>query len=504
MSFTKNSLKSLLKKLLDERLKRLEKRNEEQLSDLKLEKYCYKKQNEVLKKLHIIKVKERPPFVLYYNKNYAEKLRSKTPEYLSPTRRKNNNRKKNYLTPVYPKNTIPNYLKHKGSPKNKNSLCSISNMYKRNLTPDPKIRHKKKNKNKQKNDTQTTINIKIQTNTTTNETNTNLYSNNSNNENNDSHNDSFCLEDAEKNIPKKVTIISDIDLNGEVTSDLIEEMRKKQNIQNNIQYTKVEKSEISKKFGKFLLSSDGVYIIKIISSYLDNEAKFNFFSCNKKLIRQLSFYVEDIYENILKVNEISYNSTIDDKINELKNKYNSKQLEPPLFSFGLSRGTEQGIDFLNEDSYNDIFMKKELKPPLNEIIIVYRIFFQLMDKNNFTSIKDDNLFWNKICNYILENNNGKTGDFFKDCVDHFDFSGKNILKIRNIAFGNEYKLKPVYFSNICKTTMFVVHVVKDSLEYCSVIKNGKKNIPGLNMKYLDYLNELTIEIKKYIDILKRF
>ena len=50
MSFNKNLLKNLLANLLDDRLKRLEKRNIEEIKDLKYAKVQYNNLNSILKK----------------------------------------------------------------------------------------------------------------------------------------------------------------------------------------------------------------------------------------------------------------------------------------------------------------------------------------------------------------------------------------------------------------------------------------------------------------------
>ena len=53
MSFDKNILKILLVKLLDDKLKRLEKRNIEEIKDLKYTKIQYNNLNSLLKKISL-------------------------------------------------------------------------------------------------------------------------------------------------------------------------------------------------------------------------------------------------------------------------------------------------------------------------------------------------------------------------------------------------------------------------------------------------------------------
>ena len=52
-------LKKLLNNLLESRLKRLEKRNVEQMKDIKLEKESYQKQGLLLKKLCSVKIEPK-------------------------------------------------------------------------------------------------------------------------------------------------------------------------------------------------------------------------------------------------------------------------------------------------------------------------------------------------------------------------------------------------------------------------------------------------------------
>jgi hypothetical protein len=104
--------------------------------------------------------------------------------------------------------------------------------------------------------------------------------------------------------------------------------------------------------------------------------------------------------------------------------------------------------------------------------------------------------------YILKNNNGKTGEFFKDSINNFDFSIKNIYEVKKIVSGNEDKIKPTVFSKICSTTGLVIFLIKDSLEYIGVIHNIKKNIPFFSLKYLEFIGDLQNKIEKYKNYIK--
>ena len=160
-------------------------------------------------------------------------------------------------------------------------------------------------------------------------------------------------------------------------------------------------------------------IIGTISSFLDDEYQYNFFSCNKKLSKYLYEKLLNSLEKLNSQNDITSSSTIQDQINALKLKYKSEEFNSDPPKFELSKGAVKAIEMLNNEAYVKIFKIKELTPPLNEILLIYRIFFQLLKSNNIYNIKDDKLFWIEVCEYILNNNNDKTGEFFKESVNKF-------------------------------------------------------------------------------------
>jgi hypothetical protein len=261
--------------------------------------------------------------------------------------------------------------------------------------------------------------------------------------------------------------------------------------------------EMVTKFGKYINSSDGHEIALLIGSFLDKKSKFKFFSCSKLLIRQLAYYLDETYQKILNINDISNSSTIDSRISNIKNKYKGEDFDSPKYAFSLSSYTVKALDLLDDNSYNKIFTIKNLEPPLDQIILIYRIFFQLIDKEELVDIESDKKFWEKTRNYILKNNNKKTGTFFRDYISEFDFTHKNIYKLKKLISGKEDKLKPSTYENICKTTGLIDFIIKDSLEYCGLIPNEKRIVlPSLIINYLEYLKKVIKRAKKYLDMLK--
>ena len=228
------------------------------------------------------------------------------------------------------------------------------------------------------------------------------------------------------------------------------------------------------------------------------------YSCNKKLIK----YLEEKLSSSLIILEVNNNineyTTVQDQITSLKLKYKSDQfdIEPPKFS--LSRGTVKAIELLNNGEYGKIFNDKELIPPLDTIIFVYRIFFQFLKDNDIKHIKDKKLFWIEASDFILNNSNGKIGDFFKDSVDNFDFNERNIYEAKILVNGKEDKLKPAYFTKICATTGLMIFLIKDTLEYCGVLLSLKKNVPSLCLRYLEYIADKQSKMKNYIENIREW
>ena len=194
-------------------------------------------------------------------------------------------------------------------------------------------------------------------------------------------------------------------------------------------------------------------------------------------------------------------NSIEEEINNINNKFKDENFDSLKYSFKLSKGSLKALTMLDDEKYNDIFKIEELNPPVNEIILIYRIFFELIDKEELTEIESDKKFWNEARNYFMENANGKVGTFIKEYISEFDFTKKNIYKLKKLSNGKEDKLKPVIYENFCKTTGLVIFVIKEALEYCGIIFNEKKLMPNVFISYLEYIKENLNECKEYINFL---
>ena len=182
MSNKEEILKKLLKNLLEERLKRLEKRELEEKKDLKLAKDAYNKQGILLKKLCSVKIepeknlkrnnthekflrnRDKTPNKLIKNYSFIDKNKSlkisKTPNIIMRKKKieikeKNENLRK-AKTPLkttkklYKTNNIKiqSYMMETPSNKNKNKNLENKSNIKRALTPEIKNKNKIINKKK--------------------------------------------------------------------------------------------------------------------------------------------------------------------------------------------------------------------------------------------------------------------------------------------------------------------------------------------------------------------
>ena len=503
-------LKKLLKDLLDDRLKRLEKRNLEQMKDIKLEKETYNKQGILVKKLCSIKIEPKnslkrttpnnsrlpgrsrdktPSNIRPRGKNLIKDdekkvLRSKTPNTTVRRPRKDQKEKNDNLK----KPKIPSTIKTIKNTNNSKIPSYMANTSS-NMTKNRKINNTKLNNNKNQSERKAkTPDVRNKNKITRKKAPLNKEDKTISN--NNLKLVDLKIEDMKEFIeaePKK------IEIKEEVKEEIKEEEKKEEKIE--------KKSKFEPLMGNNKIMNK---IMNTLSSFLDEHSQYNLFSSNKKLSKYLYEKLMTILDELKAKNNISSSSTIQDQINSLKLKYKNEELMAEAPQFTLSKGSTKAIELLNNgEQYNKIFHEKNLKPPQTDILLVYRIFFQMLKDNSICKIKDDKLFWMEASDYILKNNNDKTGEFFKESVKNFDFSIKNIYEVKKIVNGNEDKIKPSTFSKICGTTGLIIFLIKDTLEYMGVIHNSKKSIPILQLKYLEYIGEIQQKMEKFINDIKK-
>ena len=240
---------------------------------------------------------------------------------------------------------------------------------------------------------------------------------------------------------------------------------------------------------------------KNIIQFLTVKEKINLFSCNKAFAILALGMLKDKLSYYKKICDLYIGQTMDDKISSLEAKFSSDELNAPIKNFELSRGCSKAMGLLDEDLYMRLFLRVPPEKTLEEIVLVYKLFCQLLKKEDFVGIKDNKVFFEKFSKFILENKGDKLSEFCLKCVSEFNFDDKNILKLKEMAKDRSEKLKPAYFGKICGTTGLFVFLIKDSLEYCGAIED--KKTPGNRIK-ANYLYQKTLfeDINKYINFLE--
>ena len=141
----------------------------------------------------------------------------------------------------------------------------------------------------------------------------------------------------------------------------------------------------------------------------------------------------------------------------------------------LNKPSKKAMQLLNESLLNQLF--KNTKLPPDDIILIYRIYFQMINHPYSLIAKSDiEQFWEKCKLYFSTEQNGKTGDILLSMINQkkIDFSKNNEYQIYMLAKGNYKKILPNYFSNICGTTGLFVFVIKDILEFMGITPKIKK------------------------------
>ena len=237
---------------------------------------------------------------------------------------------------------------------------------------------------------------------------------------------------------------------------------------------------------------------KSILQFLNKKEQMNLFNSNKSYAKLNINLLKDTISSYNQIYEIFISDTIDDKLKNLEEKYSVGELNEPIKNFTLSRGSLKALGLLDNELHLKIFIRPIQENKLKEIIIIYRIFTQFLNLDDLNNIKDDKLFWEKFSKYVMDNIGEKASEFWINSGNKFDFSDKNIFKVKQLATGINEKLKPKYWGNICGTTGFVVFMIKDALEYCGVIEDKKTQPHRIKNNYL-YVKSLLEQLNKYVN-----
>ena len=549
-------LNKLLKSLLENRLIKLEKKYSEEMKDLKIIKLNYSKQETLLKSFKIIKKNEPSKNKLLLKKKTMEpklslvkrsSARLYTPLHkktTSKSKEKENANNKNYnnkdnfshlnkskIDGNYRKSRKNNINDSKNRDKSNDRIrkykTPIRKIYHNNLNSFTKHKTERNNNNESKTpsasiykDTSITS-YKKGVNNTSNKRHKNnlidsvskanksyiLYShNNLNKSNTNLSNSNLYINETSPDLTQNKEVLSlkkmiKININPKNKTNLYleqfidKEKTKKDN----------KKANLVQNFGEWLVSEEGREIFISISNYLDTKSKYHLFSCQKKYIKYLYQLVEDTYTEFKENNKINPNSNIiQEKINEIKEKYSQNDLNIKNNQFALSKSTLKALELLNDEEHDKFFNNDNFYLFSDDIYIVYKIIFQLIKNNEVKNCGNKKDFFEKMVIFVHEHieDKNKIGDFFKNMVNEFEFSEENILQIKKIIKGNEEKLKPKNYSQICATTGLVIFLVKDILEYMGLNYQANKGCPVFILMNLEFLKTVKTKLPNYLKFLK--
>ena len=240
---------------------------------------------------------------------------------------------------------------------------------------------------------------------------------------------------------------------------------------------------------------------KSIIQYLTEKEQITLFLSNKKLSSLALGILKKKLSEFNNAFDLYIGQTIDNRISTLEAKYSKEDLEAPLKNFEISRGASKALGLLDEELYLRVFTAPVAEKTLEEIIIVYKLFCQLLKMEDFVQIKDDKIFWEKMSKFILDNKGNKLSGFCERSILKYNFDNKNIFKLKELVKDKEESIKSSYFSTICGTTGLFAFLIKDALEYCGAIEDRKTPPCRLKNNYL-YEKTLYDGMIKYINFLE--
>ena len=217
------------------------------------------------------------------------------------------------------------------------------------------------------------------------------------------------------------------------------------------------------------------------------------------------------YLNVISTCKVFKNITYEEILSHLekeKLKYQKKinvfNLEQILTPYNpkdliLSKATLKAVNLLNQTLLTRLFTKTSV--PIDDILLIYHIYFQLINHPITKEFNNKEIFWKKCIKYFREEANGKIGDLLlKNIKDNIDLSSENIYKIIHILNGQFDKISPSYFATICGTTGLFVFFIKDIFDFLGIYNDKKihSNTYWTYKRIIDVINNKIEKIKSFL------
>ena len=176
------------------------------------------------------------------------------------------------------------------------------------------------------------------------------------------------------------------------------------------------------------------------------------------------------------------------RLKALTDKYTNIDLTEKLPSpFVLTRGASKAVELLNDGLYAKIFKEDSL--PIDDIIMVYRLFFYLTNNPQLAEVSGSSEFWSECCKHFNNIPNGQIGKYILDMIPNLNFSNENLFKMHKLLGNHTHKITPTHFSKLCGTTGLFLFLLKDAFEYCGVLGDSKKTPAYNSYKFEKYYSE---------------
>ena len=224
------------------------------------------------------------------------------------------------------------------------------------------------------------------------------------------------------------------------------------------------------RFSKILNNYDKIHV------FLNDEEKKNLLLISKGSAKSFLYVIKKINEKQLKENE--------EALNRFKTKYKEEEYKAEISPFVLNKTEMKVVERLNEEAkYEKIFISEEI--PNKDIIFIYRLFLQLINKDNKKINQNDTELWKSAKEILFTNKKEKLGNHLTQLIKEINYSDDNILIINDMCKGKNETLTPKYYNNLCPTTALIFLIIKEIFEYCGILISKKTSLP-MQYKKLEF------------------
>ena len=239
-------------------------------------------------------------------------------------------------------------------------------------------------------------------------------------------------------------------------------------------------------------------IVKNILKYLPQKETIYFYSINNYFNKGRITFFDNKKEELLSILNLKKDETIENKINEIKNKFTEEELSHKK-KFEITQETSYILKKINKDDY----LKKLKNLEKNEIIfIIYKILFILLGEENIYNTLNKDIFFKK-CLYFFENSPDNLGDFILEKIPEFNFEKNEFNMIENLIKDNKNEI----INEISNSKKYlIIPLIKEFLEYIGIIFSENKTEGSIyinnlrkNQIIINYLNNLKVRyfLSKY-------